>query len=121
LQGALLEIPLSAAFLGRVSGSARIQKLLAKIGLAKRAGLTPEGTTLADAKAAVDILLGEDHRLFSLSFHSPSLQPGNTPFVRSTADLDAFYGWWDAILDHFAKRGIEPASIEEIAAAADLA
>lgn len=118
LGGRLLEIPLSAVYLGRFPGSTRMQRQLARIGLAKRAALTPEGTSLGDAKAAVDALLAEDVRLFSLSFHSPSLVPGNTPFVRSQSDLDGFHGWWEGMLDHLAKRGIAPASIDEIAAAA---
>lgn len=120
LQGALLEIPLTALYLGPFRGSASMQRLLSRFRLARRVALTPEGTEVADAREAIDILLDDDLRLFSLSFHSPSLSPGNTPFVRSSADVDSFHGWWDAILDHFAKRGVEPASIEEIAAAADL-
>ncbi|MES2441519.1 MAG: polysaccharide deacetylase family protein [Pseudomonadota bacterium] len=118
MEGALLEIPLTALFLGPIRAPARVQRLLSRVGLAKRVALTPEGTSLADAKRAIDVLLEQDHRLFSLSFHSPSLAPGNTPFVRSAEDLAGFYAWWDAILDHFAKRGVAPASVEEIAEAA---
>jgi hypothetical protein len=118
MQGALLEIPLTALFLGPIRASARVQRQLSRIGLARRVALTPEGTSLADARRAIDVLLDQDHRLFSLSFHSPSLAPGNTPFVRTPDDLAAFYQWWEGILDHFAKRGVRPASIEEIAEAA---
>lgn len=118
MQGRLLEIPLTALFLGPVKASAPVQRLLSRVGLAKRVGLTPEGTSLEDARLAIDVLLEQDQRLFSLSFHSPSLAPGNTPFVRSLDDLKAFYAWWDGIVDHFAKRGVAPASIDEIAEAA---
>jgi hypothetical protein len=118
LQGALLEIPLTALYVGPMKGAPSMQRLLSRVGLTKRVALTPEGTSLKDARQAIDILLEDGLRLFSLSFHSPSLVPGNTPFVRTPADLDSFHGWWDAILDHFAKRGVEPASIDEIATAA---
>lgn len=117
-RGALLEVPLTALFLGLIKAPAALQRHLSRVGLARRVALTPEGTSLEDAKRAIDVLLEENHRLFSLSFHSPSLALGNTPFVRTPSDLAAFYAWWDGILDHFAKRGVKPASIEEIAAAA---
>jgi hypothetical protein len=118
MNGALLEIPLTALFLGPIKASAPVQRVLSRVGLARRVALTPEGTSLKDAMKAIDVLLDQNHRLFSLSFHSPSLAPGNTPFVCTPGDLDAFYEWWDAILNHFAKRGVKPTSIEEIADAA---
>ena len=32
-------------------------------------------------------LLNRGERIFTLSYHSPSLQPGNTPYVRNDRDL----------------------------------
>jgi hypothetical protein len=51
------------------------------------------------------------------SFHSPSLQPGHTPYVRDEAELDAFYDWWRGVFEYLAKRGVKPASVREIRAA----
>ncbi|MBF0394910.1 MAG: hypothetical protein HQL38_19715 [Alphaproteobacteria bacterium] len=28
-----------------------------------------------------------------MTYHSPSLEPGHTPYVRSRADLDRFLAW----------------------------
>ncbi|MBA3942731.1 MAG: WalW protein, partial [Sphingopyxis sp.] len=50
---------------------------------------------------------------------SPSLRPGNTPYVRSAADLDLFYRWWDEVLGHLALRGVAPTTAEGIIAMAE--
>jgi hypothetical protein len=120
----LVEIPLTAGYVGalRRQGGAmfgaagripRLRGLLARAGLLGRVALTPEGMPLAEAREVVDRLLDDGLRLFSISFHSPSVEPGNTPYVRNARDLDLFYAWWDGIFDHLARRGITPASIEE--------
>ncbi|HEX8449745.1 MAG TPA: WalW protein, partial [Allosphingosinicella sp.] len=57
-------------------------------------------------------------RWFSLSFHSPSVEPGHTPFVRTPEDLRTFHAWWEGMFDFFEREGIAPASIEETIAAA---
>lgn len=130
--GALLEVPLTAAYLGLFRGfgrglyrvAARLPRatgLLARTGLLSRVALTPEGMPLEDTLKAIDWLLEDGLRLFSISFHSPSVEPGHTPYVRDQADLARFYGWWDGVLDHFAGRGVAPASYEEIIAAAHAA
>src|SRR3546814_8230794 len=70
-----------------------------------RVALTPEGIPARDAIEAIDRMLDDGIRVLNLSFHSPSLEPGYTPYVRDAADLRAFYGWWDAVLDRMTKRG----------------
>jgi hypothetical protein len=120
----LVEIPLTAGFVGaarrhghglfRAAGRvARLRGLLARSRLLGRVALTPEGMPLADTRELVDRLVDDDLRLFSISFHSPTVEPGNTPYVRNMRDLDLFYAWWDGMFDHFARRGIVPASIEQ--------
>ena len=127
--GPLLEIPLTVTYTGHLRSSgrrlyrsaARLPRghgLLSRLGLLSRVSLTPEGMPLADAAAAVDRLLEDGLRLFSISFHSPSLEPGHTPYVRDKADLKQFYAWWDGMFELFARNGVEPASLEQILAAA---
>ena len=122
--GGLVEIPLTSAYLGalrRRGGGLfeaagrvpRLRGLLARSGLIGRVALTPEGMPLAEVRDAVDRLLDDGLQLFSISFHSPSVEPGNTPYVRTEGDLDRFYAWWDGIFDHFARRGIAPASFDQ--------
>src|SRR3546814_18177681 len=82
-----------------------------------RVALTPEGIPARDAIEAIDRMLDDGIRVLNLSFHSPSLEPGYTPYVRDAADLRAFYGWWDAVLDRMTKRGVTPASLDDFLAA----
>jgi hypothetical protein len=127
--GDLLEVPLSAAFTGqlrRLGGtlypaSARVPRLrglLARSGLLARVALSPEDMPLADALAAIALLLDDDAQILSISFHSPTVEPGHTPYVRDAADLARFHAWWDGVFDFLAKRGVTPAAIEEVLAAA---
>ena len=46
-------------------------------------------------------MAGAGRKVFTLSFHSPSLAPGNTPYVRSQAELEAFLGRLQGYLDFF--------------------
>jgi hypothetical protein len=39
--------------------------------------------------------------VFVLTYHSPSLAPGHTPYVRTAADLQYFLGWIEAYLAFF--------------------
>lgn len=128
--GDLLEVPLSAAFTGRLRrlgaslypASARVPRLrglLARSGLLARVALSPEDMPLADALAAIALLLDDDAQILSISFHSPTVEPGHTPYVRDSADLARFHAWWDNVFDFLATRGVAPASIEEVLAAAE--
>lgn len=120
--GRLFELPLTTAHTGALGRWPAIHHAnvlrgtLARTHLLARVPLTPEGVPLTDARQAIDALLEADHRLFSLSFHTPSLVPGHTPYVRSPQDLDVFWGWWDGVFDHFAKRGVTPVGSDEIVA-----
>jgi hypothetical protein len=102
-------------FAGRVP---RGRGLLARGGLLSRVPLTPEGVSAGEATAAIAVAARSGERLLVLSFHSPTLVPGNTPYVRDAADLAAFHGWWDRILPALAGHGYAPASLSEVLAAA---
>jgi hypothetical protein len=125
LENGLLEVPLTACLTGALSGSPsflrhqRLRGTFAKTGLLNRVPLTPEGTSLAEALYAVEVLLDRGTRLFSLSFHTPSVVPGHTPYVRDAADLRTFWAWWDGVFDLFEKHGVAPARAGDILAAAE--
>ena len=120
----LLEVPLTAGFTGMLHRHpalhrrAALRGPLARLGLLNRVALTPEGMPQAEAVAVIDRLVDRGVGLFSLSFHTPSVVPGHTPYVRDAADLAAFWRWWDAVFDRFAAHGILPARASEIIAAA---
>ncbi|MGD9810661.1 MAG: polysaccharide deacetylase family protein [Sphingobium sp.] len=123
--GGLVELPLSTAWCGLLRGAGdSLQRLIdgggiaagamARSGLLQRIPLTPEGVSPAEAKRAIDRLLGDGLRLLVFSFHSPTLAPGHTPYVRNDDDLNSFWRWWDDVLAHLALRGVAPASLDEI-------
>lgn len=129
--GAVLEVPVTTVFGGllgkfgqpvyhRVArNGTHAGAALARLGLVERIALTPEGIPAERACKAVDIAVDLRLPVLNFSFHSPSLQPGNTPYVRSQADLDLFYRWWDVVLDHLARRGVEPTTAAQIMALAE--
>lgn len=125
----LLELPLTTVFsgmfrqagdaiFGRCSGSMTARALLARSNMLERIALTPEGIPLDKALRAIDLALAEGVPIMNLSFHSPSLAPGHTPYVRNEQDLEAFYAWWRAVLAHLAQRGVRATTMAEIKAAA---
>ena len=127
-EGDLVELPLSTAFTGPFGAWSTLMRpfmergglaasLLARSRLCQRIPLTPEGVSSAEAIRAIDHLLEEGLDLLVFSFHSPTLSPGKTPYVRSDADLQKFYRWWDSIFDHLARRNVTPVGVEEILAA----
>lgn len=125
----MLELPLTTIFTGRLRPVAtslfelagyapRGRGLLARLGLLSRVPLTPEGVPLDEALEAIRIAVGDGLRVLNLSFHSPSLVPGHTPYVRDAADLRRFHAWWDAVLALLDALGVRPASLDQLLAAA---
>jgi hypothetical protein len=105
----LLGLPLTAAYVGFLAGGAggggsglyrvatspplralRVPGLLSRLGALERLRLSPEGYTPDDNRRLTRALLDRGVRTFAFSFHTPSLKPGCTPYVRSEADLDDF-------------------------------
>ncbi|MES2442564.1 MAG: WalW protein [Pseudomonadota bacterium] len=131
-RGGIVELPFTTVFTGRLRGGgigryralARLPRgkgIAARLGLLSRVSLTPEDMPLADALEAVRVAVGEGLRVLNFAFHSPSLEPGHTPYVRDAADLAAFHRWWDAVLALLDRLGVRNASLAELIAAADAA
>jgi hypothetical protein len=55
-----------------------------------------------------------------LSFHSPSLMPGMTPYVRNEDDLDELYDWLRSVYAYLEQRGVAPTTVEEIKASVEV-
>jgi hypothetical protein len=127
--GALVEIPFTTIFTGALrrqgnglyrtlGGIPRARGIASRLGLLARVALTPEDMPLEEALEAVRVALGEGLPLLNFAYHSPSLVPGNTPYVRDQADLSAFLRWWDEVLDLLEARGARPVSQNALIAAA---
>ena len=125
----LLEMPLTTVYSGLLRkqpglAAALMEKsplanaLLSRSKMLERIPLTPEGISARETKEAIDVALDDDLRLLVFSFHSPSLSPGHTPYVRTAEDLDSFYDWWREVLDHLEARNVKPVDIGELLQAA---
>ncbi|MES2754563.1 MAG: polysaccharide deacetylase family protein [Pseudomonadota bacterium] len=121
-----VELPLTTAFIGRLRSPALYRALtrvpkgrgaFARAGLLSRIALTPESMPLDEVLEAIRVVHGEGLRLLNFAFHSPSLVPGHTPYVRDAGDLAKFWAWWDGVLNLLAQLGIANASLDEVLAA----
>jgi len=124
----LLEVPCTHGFAGfaraigrslhRASEAAllrtiRLTGVLRRTGALNKVMLSPETSTLDEMKAVTRSLLADGARTFTVTFHSPSAQPGHTPYVRTATDSRAFVNRLESFLDYFlGSLGGEPGTIE---------
>jgi hypothetical protein len=112
----LLEMPLTVGRCGLLRGrGAAVQPRLmsdvgmrlhlpgafARLGLFERIRLTPEGVNFDELKRVTDTLIAAGTRIFILSYHSPSLVAGNTPYVRNQAELEQFLSRIERYCEYF--------------------
>ncbi len=127
--GGLMELPLTTVFWGMLRQQGpllypllwrmpKLRGVLARLSLLERIPLTPEGVRIEEAIKGIDIALDDGLPVLVFSFHSPSLSPGLTPYVRDEADLDRLYDWWRKVFAYLGKRAVRPASVADIMAAA---
>jgi hypothetical protein len=126
----LLELPCTVGFTGaarkmgeslhRAASASWLQPvravgILARTGTLNKVMLSPEGNTLDEMKALTRSLHQDGLRSFALTFHSPSLKPGCTRYVRSTAELDAFLSTIDRFCSFFfGELGGEPTTADDL-------
>lgn len=122
---ALLELPVTTVFWGMLRrqgplihrlarSQPKVRGLLTRLSLLEKIALTPEGVTLEEALRGIDIAIDDGLPVILLSFHSPSLAPGHTPYVRTEADLDRFYDWLRGVYAYLRQRGVAPTTVSAI-------
>jgi hypothetical protein len=88
---------------------------LARLGLLERIRLSPEGITIEEAKRLVRYMVADGHRVFVVTYHSPSLEPGNTPYTRNAEDVQRMLDWLDEFYTFFREEiGGRPATWQEV-------
>ena len=112
----LLELPATAGYAGTLHQHGRwlypwLQKSMAKhlrlagvaarTGLLERVKLSPEGYRTHELIRLTRCLYAQGCRFFGLTYHSPSLSPGNTPYVKSADDLQVFLSVLDQYVSFF--------------------
>lgn len=126
----MLEIPLSVGFSGVFSALGRrcwgaldtpmgralkLTGISSRLRLLDRLVLTPEGITHDEHRRLTKTMLASGHRVFSFTYHSPSLQPGCTPYVRDDDDLALFLDRFDRYFDYFINEvGGRPSTPHEV-------
>jgi hypothetical protein len=118
----ILELPVTRGFVGLLRRSApsffpylanaigermKLGGIARRLRLAELITLSPEGGTHGERVALTQTLLEQGQRIFTFSYHSSSLVPGNTPFVRNQADLDAFIRDCEDFFSFFVRLGGE--------------
>jgi hypothetical protein len=62
-------------------------------------------------------LMADGIRTFSLTFHSPSVEPGHTPYVRTAGDLERFMTTIESYCEFFfGSLGGVPSTIQQFRA-----
>ena len=104
-QRRMLELPVTTGFHGvlRRHGSAvyplfnsplmksvRAGGIASRLGILERIRLTPEGCSTSDMKRIARTLVTDGCQVLTMTYHSPSLVPGMTPYVRSAGQRAEF-------------------------------
>lgn len=115
----LLEIPLTCGFSGLLArGGARLYPYLAgaaglalhapgiagRLRVLDRTRLTPEGAGFSDLRRVTEALLAQGQRVFMMTYHSPTLEAGHTPYTRTEAEIEDFVGTIERYLEDFLGR-----------------
>ncbi len=124
----LLELPVTSTFWGPLRRFGpllhRMQRhapplysAFSRSGLLERIALTPEGVTAEEALRGLDLTLEAGLPVQVLSFHSPSLAPGHTPYTRDEAAVERLYAWFETVYARLAARGVTSCTVSGIIAA----
>jgi hypothetical protein len=82
----------------------RVGGICARLRAVERIRLSPEDYSGPEMQRLTCTLLRDGVRVFVFSFHSPSVMPGGTPYVRSQGELERFLDKCTSYFDFFMKR-----------------
>ena len=131
--GPVLEMPLSYGFsrgpfpvwdrVQRVLEAAplrwlRLPGVASRVGLSRRLCLNPEYESVADMLTLSARLLEHGVRQLHMSWHTPSLKPGLSPFTPTAADVERLYASIEAFVEGLA--GVTPFKFATVSEAAEL-
>jgi len=117
----MLEIPATAGYSGHlhqmgrslypkiqapVCQRLRLPGIASRLGLLERVKLTPEGYTADELIRMTGCMLQQGVQVFGLTYHSPSLVPGNTAYVNSEQQLKEFLNTLKVYLTHFQSNSV---------------
>ena len=117
--GSLLEVPVTIGILqpyealgrraiaaGSIARRLRIRGLLDVARIVNLRWLSPELSTAREMIALAKRYLLRNSTYLNMSFHSTTLVPGQTPFVRTQQDLEVFLRSIEALIKYVANEGV---------------
>lgn len=124
----LLEIPASVDFLQAPRGLATavfhglirlpagqlMSTVLAKAGLLNHVAISPEIHLTPVMIRMTESLLSRGTRVINMFFHSPTLLPGCSPFVRTEGEAEAFLQRIDGFVAFVQSVGLKPVTLSEL-------
>lgn len=124
-QRTLLELPVTTVFWGMLRKQGHTLRglqekapmlgaIMSRLGMLERIPLTPEGVSVDEAIRGIDIALDDGLPLLNLSFHSPSLAPGHTPYAADESEVEAIYEWFERVYAYLHQRGVKSTSLADI-------
>jgi hypothetical protein len=126
--GPLLEVPATVGFLQRnyelcrrvigwrgAASRLHVRGILDRAGLVNLRWLSPELSSDKDMLALAKTSLLRDCSYLNMTFHSTTLLPGKSPYVRTPADLELFLGSIELVLKFAADAGLIFSSLAQAA------
>ena len=112
--GPRLHPQISQGFLGKL----HMPGIFSRIRLLNKVRLSPEGNSLAEMIRLVRCQYRDGRRMFAMAFHSTSIEPGHTPYVRSQKDsvdfLSRLRQFFNFFLGDFNGQPSTPEQIREV-------
>jgi hypothetical protein len=97
---------------------AHLPGIFSRLRLMERIRLSPEDYTEPEMRRLTRSLLAQGLRVFVFGFHSPSLEPGHTPYVRNAAELEDFLTkcrrYFDFFLGELQGKAMHPVEIKSL-------
>jgi len=87
---------------------------LSRLGILKKYWLSPENSTSEDMVSLIRILQKKGYKYFNFMFHSNSLLPGKTPFVRTSDELNNFIERIETVLAYAVRHDFQFTTLSEI-------
>jgi len=88
--------------------------ILEKFNLLNLRWLSPELSSADDLVKLARTMINANRRIINFTFHSTTLLPGNSPFVKNEPDLQYFYFKIESFLSHCFEQNFEFSTLSEI-------
>lgn len=89
--------------------------IMHRTGLLRKIWLSPEISSANDMIALSKIMIKNERRFLNLSFHTTTLLPGKSPFVKNNEDLEQFYLKIEKLLEYLTSTAhVVPMTLSEV-------